>query len=333
MNNKVRWGIAGLGNIAHRFVKDLTGSVENAELYAVAARDLSRAQQFSEQYGCNTSYGSYADLAADSQVDAIYIATIHPFHKELIELFLNNGKHVLVEKPALTNLADWDAMAALAEGKGLLLAEAMKSVTFPAYREMKQFIRQQNVAITSVEASFGNWHEFDSTWHLFNPTLCGGATLDVGVYGLWLYADLCQLAGVSVTEPQVEFAQDNPQSEVDENATFTFSGALEGKIGASITRDLTREAIIHGPKLEIVIHGKWWNPTTIDITYQGQFKQISMPVKGGGFADEIEHISALVLSNETRSELLNHTTSRRVVNIMEKALREGGYAELLNSKS
>ncbi|MCL9776210.1 Gfo/Idh/MocA family protein [Vibrio methylphosphonaticus] len=332
MKNKVRWGIAGLGNIAHRFVKDLTGSVGNAELYAVAARDLSRAQQFSEQYGCDTSYGSYAELAADSKVDAIYIATIHPFHKKLIELFLNSGKHVLVEKPALTNLADWDAMAALAQEKGLLLAEAMKSVTFPAYREMKQFIRQQNVTITSVEASFGSWHEFDSTWHLFNPTLCGGATLDVGVYGLWLYADLCQLAGVSVTEPQVEFVQDNPLSEVDENATFTFSGALAGKIGASITRDLAREAMIRGPELEITIHGKWWNPTTIDITYQGQSSQISMPVKGGGFSDEIEHVSSLLLINETRSELLSHTTSRRVVSIMEKSLREGGYAELVNSK-
>ena len=249
MNNKVRWGIAGLGNIAHRFVKDLTGQADNAELCAVAARDLERAEQFSKQYGCDKSYGSYAELAADSEVDAIYIATIHPFHRDLIELFLKNEKHVLVEKPALTNLADWDEMAALAQDKGVVLAEAMKSVTFPAYHTMKQFIRENNAQITSVEASFGNWHEFDSAWHLFNPKLCGGATLDVGVYGLWLYADICSLAGVAVVEPEVEYVQDNAQSEVDENAVFTFTGELAGKIGASITRDLPREAIIRGPEL------------------------------------------------------------------------------------
>lgn len=330
---RVRWGIAGLGNIAHRFVTDLREQVENAELYAVAARDKQRADNFSHQYGCQTSYGSYSELANDSNVDIVYIATIHPFHKSLVELFLNHGKHVLVEKPAFTNLRDWDAMSTLAEEKGLILAEAMKTVAFPAYQAMKQFIKDKNVKISSVDASFGNWHEFDSDWHLFNPKLSGGATLDVGVYGLWLYIDLCQLTNTPIPKPTVEHAKDNLQSEVDENVVFTFDGQIKGEICASITRDLKREAIIRGPDLEIILHNKWWNPKTIDISFKGEQTQISRLVNGGGFEYEIEHISSLILNKSNYSDVLCKETSRQVISVMEQSLVDNGFDYLVCSTS
>ncbi|PSV30016.1 MULTISPECIES: Gfo/Idh/MocA family protein [unclassified Photobacterium] len=331
-NQKARWGIAGLGKIAHRFVSDLTMQVDNAELYAVAARDKQRADSFSNQYGCQRSYGSYTELANDANVDIVYIATIHPFHKGLVELFLNKGKHVLVEKPAFTNLQDWDAMSTLAEEKGLLLAEAMKTVAFPAYQAMKQFIKENKVEINAIEASFGNWHEFDSDWHLFNPTLCGGATLDVGVYGLWFYADLCRLTNTPIEKPTVEYVNDNSQSEVDENVVFKFDGQIKGEICASITRDLKREAIIRGPELEIVIHNKWWNPKTIDISFKGEQTQITAVVSGGGFEYEIEHISSLILNKINYSDVMCKKTSRQVISIMEASLVENGFDYLVCSK-
>ncbi len=251
-NSKVLWGIAGLGNIAHRFVKDLVAQVTEAELYAVAARDIQRAKIFAKQYQCQTYFGSYIELATDPNVDVVYVATIHPFHKHLVELFLNHGKHVLVEKPAFTNLKDWDEMANLAKRKGLILAEAMKTVAFPAYRSMKQFITDNNIVISNIEASFGTEHDFDPAWHLFNPRLAGGATLDVGVYGLWLYADLCYLLQASIATPEIAIVKDNDRSEVDENIDFAFKGQVTGRIGASITRNLKREAIITGLMLKLL---------------------------------------------------------------------------------
>ena len=123
---KVRWGIAGLGKIAHRFAADLTQNVDNACLYAVAARDEQRADAFAQQYQAEHAYSSYQAMAEDPNVDVVYIATIHPFHKSMVELLLNHGKHVLVEKPAFTNTQDWDDMKALADKQGLVLMEAMK---------------------------------------------------------------------------------------------------------------------------------------------------------------------------------------------------------------
>lgn len=331
VDKKVRWGIAGLGKIAHRFVKDLTQHVENGELYAVGARDKLRADMFANEYCCQRSYGSYLALAQDPNVDVVYIATIHPFHKSMVELFLKYGKHVLVEKPAFTNTEDWDEMSSLAEEKGLLLVEAMKSVVFPAYQSLRQFIQDNNVIVDSIEASFGNWHEFDTNHQIFNPNLCGGATLDVGVYPLWLYADLCRLTKSKVLKPAVMHSKDNAKSKVDENVEFIFDGEVKGRVYASITRNLKREAIIKGPELEIIIHEKWWNPQNIDILYQGKMKKIAMPVRGGGFEYEIEHISSLILNDKCQSPVIPAEISRKVTLIMEASLVENGFEHLVRS--
>ncbi|MGF1910754.1 Gfo/Idh/MocA family oxidoreductase [Vibrio kasasachensis] len=330
-SNKVHWGIAGLGKIAHRFARDLTQHAEKSELYAVAARDQQRADEFAEQYHCQHSYASYQALAEDQIVNVVYIATIHPLHKNMVELFLTHGKHVLVEKPAFTNIEDWDEMSALAKEKGLLLIEGMKSVTFPAYQALRQFIQENNVKIDSVDASFGNWHAFDTNQQIFNPNLCGGATLDVGVYALWLYADLCHLTKTSILKPSVNYHKDNAESEVDENVEFVFDGEIKGKICASITQNLKREAIIKGPELEIIIHDKWWNPKTIDISYLGKKQKIITPTRGGGFEYEIEHVSSLILNSKFQSDIVRHETSRQVISVMETSLMENGFQYLLRS--
>ncbi|MFM2481702.1 Gfo/Idh/MocA family protein [Celerinatantimonas sp. YJH-8] len=328
-HQKVRWGIAGLGGIAHRFAADLTQQAENAELYAVAASQLPRAEQFAGAWLCPVSYGSYLELAQDPLVEAVYVAGINPLHRSMVELFLSHGKHVLVEKPAFTNLKDWDEMQALAQSKQVVLCEAMKSVVFPAYQHLRRFIWENHLQIDSVAAAFGFSNPFDVSNRLFNSDLCGGATLDVGVYALWLYADLCHLTQTPIMKPSLQLIQDNPESKVDETVTFLFDAPIQGAMGASITRDLSKEAVILGPDLKIVIHEKWWNPKTIDICYQGHEQQLTTPERGGGFEYEIEHVSELILTNKLQSDILRSETSRAVISIMENSLIEMGFKHLL----
>jgi len=329
IDGKVCWGIAGLGNVAHRFANDLIQHVNGGQLYAVAARDKTRAAFFAKQYDCKVNYDSYQLLAADPHVDVVYIATIHPFHKQMVELFLQHGKHVLVEKPAFLNREDWVEMSLLARRKKLLLLEAMKTMTFPAYRTMRKFIKENQIKIDFVTASFGNWHEFDSEQQIFNPDLSGGATLDVGVYGLWMYADLCNLIGIDIPKPRIKIWQDNVEANVDENVEFTFDGALEGKINASITRNLNREAIIKGPEIKIVMREKWWNPRNIDIVYRGKQQRIMSVEGGGGFEYEIEHVCELILEQQTTSDIVPNETSQQVTSIMAHGLVEHGFSYLV----
>ncbi|WP_067042466.1 Gfo/Idh/MocA family protein [Moritella sp. JT01] len=327
-DKRVRWGIAGLGNIARRFATALNDNSQYGELYAVAARDLGRAEQFGEEFKSNVSYGCYDDMAKDPNVDAVYIATVHPYHYPLVELFLTHKKHVFVEKPAFTNLQDWLSMKALATKNGVILLEAMKTVTFPAYQELKNYLIRHNLKLTSIEASFGNAHEYDPELFIFNPNLAGGATLDVGVYGLWLYCDLCRSLGANVPAPVVEMSTLVTESYVDTDACFTFTGQINGKISASIVNNLPRVAILRGDQLAITIRDKWWNPSVIDIEYQGKTFTIDHPVEGNGFEFEIDHFSQLVLENKTESDILLSEVTAQVQSIMEHGLINAGYGYL-----
>src|SRR5947208_2244100 len=98
----VRWGILGAGNIANRLAEGVN-FLPDAELLAVASRDLAKATAFAEKHGIPRRYGSYDELVGDPDVDVIYVATTHNFHREHSLLALNAGKHVLCEKPFTIN--------------------------------------------------------------------------------------------------------------------------------------------------------------------------------------------------------------------------------------
>ena len=118
----VRWGIIGPGSISHKFVQGLQVA-EGAVLTAVASRTLDRAQTFANQYGFARAYGSYEALTADPDVDAVYIGTLHSFHKSHTMLCLEHGKHVICEKPFAINANEAAEMVALARQKGVVLMD------------------------------------------------------------------------------------------------------------------------------------------------------------------------------------------------------------------
>jgi predicted dehydrogenase len=306
----VSWGIAGLGHIAERFAKDLIHHTHNSELGAVACRDRERSKVFSEKFACPNYYGSYLDLAHDSNIDVVYIATINPFHKSLAKLFLEHGKHVLVEKPAFINSCDWDEMASLADEKGLLLIEAMKTVTFPAYRMLLKFLTQHRIQLDYIKAAFGFYNQLSVSNRLFDKTLSGGATLDVGIYSLWLYCDLVAALGRTVEVPSVKIVSTEHNIGVDENVEFLFSGRIKARLKASITQNLERVAVLKGPNIEIIIADKWWNPQYIEVVWQGEHFVIDQPIEGGGFQFEACHMADLIQQKQKKSTIIRHEISR-----------------------
>jgi predicted dehydrogenase len=100
--NTFKWGILGCGRIAGKFAADLK-LVEDAELVALGSRSMEKASAFAETYPAKHIYGSYEELAADPNVDAIYIATPHSHHHEHTLLCLQHNKAVLCEKAFAIN--------------------------------------------------------------------------------------------------------------------------------------------------------------------------------------------------------------------------------------
>jgi predicted dehydrogenase len=326
---KMSWGIAGLGQIAERFAQDLVHHSKNGELCAVASRSGEQAKLFAEQFSCQKHYGSYLDLALDPDIEVVYVSTINPFHKSLAKLFLENGKHVLVEKPAFINTSDWDEMVMLAKKNDLLLIEAMKTVTFPGYQKLLAFLMENKIQLHSIEAAFGFYSQLTEYNRLFDKQLSGGATLDVGVYPLWLYCDLVTSLGGTLLHPSIKINSGQYNVGVDEYVEFLFDGPIKGKLRASITQDLDRTAILRGPGIEIVIADKWWNPQSIKVVWQGNAFVIDEPIEGGGFQFEAQHMADLILQGQKGSTIIRSEVSRSVIAIMENALRSNQFGHLV----
>lgn len=98
----INWGIIGLGNIAEKFANDIK-SVDSAILFGVASRNKEKAEKFAEKHHAIKAFGSYEELASHPEIDAVYIATPHPFHAANTIHCLNHKKAVLCEKAFAMN--------------------------------------------------------------------------------------------------------------------------------------------------------------------------------------------------------------------------------------
>lgn len=153
----LRWGIASAGNIAHDFVNAVgTLSKDEHQVVAVAARDLSRAEDFAKRFDIPKAYGSYLELAQDPNVEIVHIGTLHVHHLEVALLMLDHGKNVLVETPMGMNEKQIRQLTNHAKEKNLFAMEGIWSRMFPSYQHIREQIDSGKLGeIVSVDVEFG----------------------------------------------------------------------------------------------------------------------------------------------------------------------------------
>lgn len=153
----LRWGIASAGKISHDFVNAIgTLPVNDHRVVAVAARSQSTAETFAKLHGIPQAYGGYDHLANDRNVDIVYVGTLNPQHYEVARLMLENGKHVLCEKPLCMNAAQVTALQQFAAERKLFLMEAIWSRFFPSYQYVRKQLRNGAIGeLRQVDVAFG----------------------------------------------------------------------------------------------------------------------------------------------------------------------------------
>ena len=178
--------ILGAGKIALAMAKTLRGMKAQGEavcLYAVAARDLERAQAFCTSEGFEVAYGSYEDMLRDPRVDLVYVATPHSHHAEHMKLCIAHGKAVLCEKSFTANAQQAREVLALAKEKGVLVTEAIWTRYMPSVQILRDILASGVLGeVRMLSASL--FYPIDTVPRLIRPELAGGALLDVGVYPL-----------------------------------------------------------------------------------------------------------------------------------------------------
>jgi predicted dehydrogenase len=186
MNKTYSWGILAPGNIAGKFVDELKG-IEFARVLAVGSRDSGRAREFADLHKIERSYGSYEELAADPDIDIIYVASPHAFHAEHVQLCIQNNKAVLCEKAFGMNATEVKEMIFAAQRQKVFLMEAFTTPHQPSYREARKILESGKLGtIKHLQGWFGfNKSPYNMEGRLFNPKLGGGALLDIGLYPLF----------------------------------------------------------------------------------------------------------------------------------------------------
>ncbi|MFF2632528.1 Gfo/Idh/MocA family protein [Microbacterium sp. NPDC058021] len=257
----LRWGILATGGIAHAFTSDL--QTAGLDVAAVGSRSAESAQRFADEFGIPRAHGSYDELAADPDVDIVYIATPHPAHAENAIAMLDAGKHVLVEKPFTLTAAEAAAVRDAARRNGLLAMEAMWTRYLPHMVRVRKLIADGALGeVRTVFADHTQKITADPTHRLNALELGGGALLDLGIYPLSFAWDI--LGAPTSVQAAARLAETGADAEVATVMTHG-SGALSTTISSSRAAG-PNSAHIVGTEARIDIDRVWYTPTTFRLT-------------------------------------------------------------------
>ncbi|PYI53173.1 Gfo/Idh/MocA family protein [Paenibacillus flagellatus] len=179
----VRWGVLGCAGIAVRSVIPGIRASRTGEVAAIASRDAAKAKETAEKLGIPKSYGSYEELLADPEIDAVYIPLPNHLHKPWTIRAAQAGKHVLCEKPIALDAAEAEEMALACREAGVVLAEAFMYRYHPRYDRIKDIIRSGEIGdIRGMHGVFSFNNAGDSKNIRYKAEWGGGSVYDVGCY-------------------------------------------------------------------------------------------------------------------------------------------------------
>jgi predicted dehydrogenase len=295
------WAILGLGNIAHKFATDLA-LVPQARLHAVASRSLAKAQDFAQTFGVAHAVGSYEELLAVPDIDAVYIATPHSEHHAHALLCLQGGLPVLCEKAFARNAPQAQEMIATAQAQGVFLMEAFWTRFFPAIQHALDLVQAGTIGeVKHLAADFGFITEVKPESRLFDPALAGGSLLDIGVYPLFI----SQLfLGVPATVRAV--ATPAPTG-VDLSCVMAlaYPGGATASLFSTLAATTNNYCTLYGTKGQLHLTGRFHAPTGIEIHRPDQEVQvIPYPKVGLGYHYEAAHVQACLSQGLRESPLL-----------------------------
>ncbi len=310
------WGIIGLGKIARKFAIDLQ-SVEGATLKAVASRSLQKAEEFAEDFHAENYYGSYTELINSPDVDVIYIATPHVFHKELTIECLKAKKAVLCEKAFGMNKTEVEEMIATAKAENIFLMEALWTHFVPHYQYVLKLIKQKKYGeIKSLFADFGFEAPYDLEKRLFNKNLGGGSLLDIGIYPVFAAMTLIGMPN------KIEASAKMSETEIDEECfmKFHYKNGITANLKSTLVKKTPTECIIELEEATIKLTSRFHEPpSSVEIMPRnGEKEIIEFPVKTLGYNYEAAHVQEMLSQNRKESTIMTFEKSLNLISLLDK---------------
>lgn len=320
MQQKLKVGILGAGHIAQKMATTLMGMKE-AELYAVAARELSRAEQFANEFHAQKAYGNYEALADDPDIDLIYIATPHSHHFGPARMCLLKGKPVLCEKAFTANAREAEELIRIAQEKQVFLAEAIWTRYMPFSRTIRELTESGIIGKPMMlTASLG--YPIAHKERIVRLELCGGALYDLGVYpinfALMTFGN--DLEKITSTCMKNEAGVDMQNS-----ITFTYRDGRMAVMQTTAFCASDRQGIISGDKGYLVIDNIN-NPQQAVVynTDHQETARYTCPPQITGFEYQVQEAAEAIRRGAIEPASMPHAETLRVMRMLDSLRKEWG---------
>ena len=307
----IRWGILSTGTIAKNFARTAR-QMGDVALCAVASRSQESADAFGDAYGIERRYASYEALAADPQVDIVYVATPHSRHFEDMKLLIGHGKHILCEKSFTANAVQAREILALAREKGVFVMEAFWTKFCPLYREVERLIAGGEIGeIRAVTAQYGYTTAREA--RKFDAQLAGGTLLDIGVYAVGF---ACMSLGYAFDSVNSTLVMNSVGTDATD-AILLRRGDAVASLTCAIGAVMPTHGAIYGTRGRIDIP-EFKNPQTMTVYTDGCApRTVSRPFEVNGFEYEIREAMACVRAGKTESERMTHAQTIAVMDVLD----------------
>ncbi len=310
----VNVAILGAGSIAGTVSKTLE-QMSEVTCYAVASRDLKKAEKFASEHGFKKAFGNYEEMLEDSEVELVYIATPHSHHFEHMKMCIEHGKAALCEKAFCENAEQAREIMRLAAEKKVYISEAI----WPRYMPSRKMIDDilESGLIGKVYTMTANLsYPISNVERIIRPELAGGALLDIGVYGINFMLmhfghDIARI------ESSVRFTETGVDS--DESITVFYNDGRMAVLTHSIYPRSDRKGIFHGDKGYMVVENIN-NPSEINVfdTSDRLIRHFDIPKQISGYEYEFLESMECIQKGGTESISMPLDESVRMLEIMDR---------------
>lgn len=310
-------GILGAGGIARKMALTLNG-MEGADAYAVASRNLQKAQRFAEDEHVEKAYGSYEEMLADENVDLVYIATPHSHHLEHAKLSISYGKPVLCEKAFTANAKQAKELFDYAKEKHVFITEAIWTRYMPSRRIITDILESGELGeLQMLSANLG--YELSGVERLIKPELAGGALLDVGVYpinfaSMFFGNDIEKITSTCV---KIDSGMD-----AEDAMIFSYKDGRIATLHAGMMAATEQYGIIYGTKGYLIAYNIN-NIDKIEVFTKDRtlVRTIKVPKQITGYEYEVEACKRALEDGQLECEEMPHSETVKIMEQMD-ALRE-----------
>jgi predicted dehydrogenase len=308
VGDPVGWGILGTGKIARLLATALARS-ETGRLVAVGSRDAERAHAFANEFDVPHSFPTYGEVVADGDVDLVYVATPHPFHREWAVRSADAGKHVLCEKPMAVTHADAERIVEAARRNGVFLLEAFAYRCHPQTQRLVELVRQGTVGeVRMIDAVFGYDAGPEPGNYLMVRELGGGAILDVGCYTTSMAHLIAAAATRRPPGPAIDVAAAGRlgPTGVDHStaATLTFEDGIVARVATSIQADLDSSVRVYASRGRITVPSPWLpgrigeEARIVVERWDADDEVVDVPIEADVYTVEVDAVNTFVRKGE-----------------------------------